>query len=253
MTLIEFAKIALLPGTLGLFLICLTIGVSALCFSRTRRLGITVLVVIISMYWIMSMPVGAWMLGRVVSIGYSPADDLSLLAGVQAIVVLDGDTAHYHRDGKELAVVKPASAIRALEAIRLYRSLQPALVVVTGGAYVAAGQMPEGGAIREVLLAAGVPPERVVLDSMSRNTREHAENVSKLLHAAGATRFAMVTSAVHMRRALRAFDRSGVKAIPAAAPVEMPGRHQWWPSTMALDRSREAWHEIFGLLWDFVR
>jgi uncharacterized SAM-binding protein YcdF (DUF218 family) len=176
-----------------------------------------------------------------------------LLVGVQAIVVLDGDTAYYHRDGKELAVVKRASAVRALEAIRLYRALQPSFVVVTGGAYVSSGEMPEGGAIREVLLAAGVPPERVVLDSTSRNTREHAENVSKLLRAAGVTRYALVTSGVHMRRAVRAFDRSGLKAIPAAAPIELPGRHQWWPSTMALDRSREAWHEVFGLLWDFVR
>jgi hypothetical protein len=38
----------------------------------------------------MSVPMGAWLFGRLVSIGYSPVEVVSALVKVQAIVVLDG-------------------------------------------------------------------------------------------------------------------------------------------------------------------
>ena len=193
------------------------------------------------------------MLGRLVSIGYSPVEDQSALADVQAIVVLDGGTARYNREGEELAIVNRSSAVRALEAVRLYNKFQPSLVVVTGGAYASVGRMPEGGAIREILLAAGVPASRLVLDSASRNTREHVVNISALLRAEGVKRFALVTSSVHMRRAIQAFSGTGVQAVPAPAPLEVPEIFPWWPSTAALDRSLEASHEVFGLLRDLAR
>ena len=106
--------------------------------------------------------------------------------------------------------------------------------------------------MREVLITAGVPADKVVLESWSRNTREHGPNVGALLRARGVTRFALVTSSVHMRRAVHAFSAEGLQVIPAPAPLEMPEHFPWWPSTAALDQSLEAWYEIFGLLRDFV-
>jgi uncharacterized SAM-binding protein YcdF (DUF218 family) len=246
-----FLKYGLLPGTLGLFFLCLTLGFGLLRSPRTARCGAVVLAVLIAGYWVTSMPLGALMLGRLVSIGYSPVDEPSLLADVQAIVVLDGGTRRYYRDGRELAIVSPSSAVRALEAIRLYRALQPSLVVVSGAPVTHVGGLPEGGAVRELFLSAGIPVAKTVLDSSSRNTRESAVNVSALIRARGITRIALVTSSVHMRRAIRAFSAAGIQAFPAPAPLEAPGEFLLWPSTTALDRSWEAWYEVFGLLRDF--
>jgi uncharacterized SAM-binding protein YcdF (DUF218 family) len=173
------------------------------------------------------------------------------LVEVQAIVVLDGGARRYNRDGEELIVVERRSAVRALEAIRLYRALKPPLVLVTGDAY--AGRKPKGDAIRELLLAAGIPAARVVVESASHNTRESAANVSALLRVQGIERIALVTSSVHMRRATRNFAVAGLQAVAAPAPIEMPGAFAWWPSVAALDRSCEAWHEVIGLLRDFLR
>ena len=252
-SLYDFAKHGLLPGSLGLFFLGLALGLAALRITRTARLGKCILTVLIAGYWAMSMPVGAWLLGRLVSMGYTPLIEQSVLANVQAIVVLDGGSMRFRVDDIEFAVVLRPSAVRALEAVRLYRWIQPSLVVVSGGAYVPVGKLPEAGAMREVLIAAGVPADHVVLDSMSRNTREHASGISAILRARGVTRFALVTSSVHMRRAVRAFSAMEVQAIPAPAPLENPGAFPWWPSTAALERSQEAWHEIFGLLRDIVR
>lgn len=253
MSLYDFAKHGLLPGSLGLFLLGLMLGLTALRFARTARLGTCVLAVLIAGYWAMSMPMGAWLLGRLVSTGYSSLIEQSELANVQAIVVLDASTNRYGVEDIEIAVVSRKSAVRALEAIRLYGKIQPSWVIVSGGAYVRVGKLPEGGAMRAVLVAAGVPADRLVLDSMSRNTREHASNISAYLHALGATRIALVTSSVHMRRAMRAFSGTGLQAVPAPAPLEAPGDFPWWPSTDALDCSMDAWYEIFGLLRDLVR
>jgi len=201
----------------------------------------------------MSMPMGAWLLGRLVSAGYSSSVERSELADVQAIVVLDANTNRYGVEDIEIAVLSRQSAVRALEAVRVYRRIEPSLVVVSGGAYVRVGKLPEGEAMREVLVAAGVPADRVVLDSMSRNTREHALNVSAILRARGVTRIALVTSSVHMRRAMRAFSGTGLEVVPAPAPLKVPAITDWWPRTTALDRSLEAWYEVFGLLRDLLR
>jgi uncharacterized SAM-binding protein YcdF (DUF218 family) len=200
----------------------------------------------------MSVPAGAWVIGRAVSAGYTPIEDAFSAKGIQAIVVLDGNTAIYARGEDELAVVGSSSAVRALEVIRLYRLLQPELVVITAGTYRPAGRTPEGAAIRQILIGAGIPAERVLLDSASRSTREHAKNVTELLREKRVLRFALVTSAVHMRRAMRAFSDAGASPVPAPAPLESPEELLWWPNLSALYRSVEAWHEVFGTLYYFV-
>lgn len=253
MSVYDFATHGLIPGSLALFLLGLTLAFVALRSPRTTRFGNIALAVLIVSYGVMSMPMGAWLLGRLVSAGYSSPVERSELADIQAIVVLDANTIRYSAEDIEIAVLSRSSAVRALEAIRVYRWIEPPLVVVSGGAYVRVGRFPEGEALREVLVAAGVPADRVALDSMSRNTREHALNVSAILRARGVTRIALVTSAVHMRRAMRDFSGTGLKVVAAPAPLEVPEIIDWWPRTTALDRSLEAWYEVFGLLRDYLR
>ena len=250
MILSDFAKHWLLPGSLGLFFLGLVVCLAALRFARTARLGTFALTMLIASYGVMSMPMGAWLLGQLISAGYSSPVEQSELVGVQAIVVLDASTNRYGADDIEINVLSRQSAVRALEAVRVYRRIEPPLVVVSGGAYTHVGKMPEGDAIRQVLVAAGVPANRVVLDSMSRNTREHAANVPVILRARGVTRIALVTSSVHMRRAMRDFAGTGLSVVPAPAPLNVPAITDWWPRTTALDRSMEAWYEVFGLLRD---
>ena len=252
MSAYDFATHELLPGSLALFLLGLVLAFFALLFPRTARAGTFVLGVLIGAYAAMSMPMGAWLLGWLVSVGYSSPVERSELSGVQAIVVLDANTNRYSAGNIEIAVLNRPSAVRALEAVRLFREMHPSLMIVSGGAYVRVGRYPEGEAMREALAAAGVPADRIVLDPMSRNTNEHALNVSAILRRKGLTRIALVTSAVHMRRAMRAFSRTDLEVVPAPAPLEKPAAYDWWPRTSALERSLEAWYEVFGLLRDVL-
>src|SRR5450759_4006822 len=149
MNVYDFPMRGLLPGSLELFLLGLALGFFALRSPRTARFGNIALAVLIVGYGAMSMPMGAWLLGRLVSAGYSSPVERSELADVQAIVVLDANTNRYGVENIEIAVLSRQSAVRALEAVRVYRRIEPSLVVVSGGAYVRVGKLPEGEAMRE--------------------------------------------------------------------------------------------------------
>jgi uncharacterized SAM-binding protein YcdF (DUF218 family) len=245
-TVYQFLKGELLPGAPGLLLLLLVICVPALWWTRTARAARYVLAVSTIFYVAISIPVGAWWLSRIVAGGYEPVVSAAELDGVQAIAVLDGGAFRATRDGAHIAVANRLSVQRALEAARLYRMLDHPLIVVSGGDYKPPGKLPEGGAMRDVLLAVGVPGSRILLDSTSRNTQEHGENVPALLRRQGITRFALVTSAVHMPRALRAFWVAGARPVPAPAPIEDSESPGWWPSSGAIERSREALYEVLG-------
>jgi uncharacterized SAM-binding protein YcdF (DUF218 family) len=61
----------------------------------------------------------------------------------------------------------------------------------------------------------------------------------------------LVTSAVHMPRALAEFRAAGVDALPAPAPALGPARGglgAWLPEPRALERSRDALYELLGQL-----
>ena len=246
MTAYEFLKWGLLPGSLGLFVLPLVVGIVFTRFPRTRRLGGALLVGITTFYLLASLPPGARLFSRLASAGFSSVSTEEV-RGFRAIVVLDGGQTVYGNDSLELVVMSPASGRRALETVRLYRLMSSPKVVITGGSYRRIGHTAEGAGIRSALIAAGVNPTDVILDSTSRNTKEHATNVPAILRRLSIGRFILVTSDVHMRRAMREFSRVGQHPIPAPASSREARGPVWWPSVDALRLSYEAIYEIVAL------
>jgi uncharacterized SAM-binding protein YcdF (DUF218 family) len=143
-----------------------------------------------------------------------------------------------------------AARARTQGAARWYHLTLPAAVIVTGVGPAAAPRA-SAEAMADALIAAGVPRERVWLEPRAENTRENARLSVALGRARGITRFVVVTSALHMNRALREFRRAGVE--PVAAPAEYLGRAPAWPSDFlpaaaALGRTEQCVHEMLGLL-----
>jgi len=72
-----------------------------------------------------------------------------------------------------------------------------------------------------------------------------------ILRTRGARKVLLVTSALHMRRALARFEQiPGIEFIPVATDHEVaadpPGLIRWLPDTGALDGSRRALKEYLG-------
>lgn len=110
-----------------------------------------------------------------------------------------------------------SSAERLTAIAKLARAFPNARIVYSGGdASLFANAGAETGALYPLLDSFGVPRERVLLESRSRNTAENAAFTKELLKPKPGERWLLVTSAFHMPRAVGTFRRAGfpVEAYP---------------------------------------
>lgn len=125
---------------------------------------------------------------------------------------------------------------RVERAAALWREGRAPIVLLTGGV----GEHPpsEAEAGRAVLLAAGVPADRIALEDRSSSTEENAVFARRVTDA---RRVLLVTDTFHVWRAERVFGRvfDEVSAVGVRAP--------WWP------RTRGALREVAAVGWYGLR
>lgn len=135
---------------------------------------------------------------------------LAPLPRAEAIVVLGGATApaFWPRPWVHLS----EAGDRVLYAAKLYREGKAPLLILSGGGWYGA---PEAASMAEILKFAGVPDSAIIQETGSLNTHQNAVNVREILAARGIHRILLVTSAMHMPRALLVFQHEGIDALPA--------------------------------------
>ncbi|APR77225.1 Putative membrane protein [Minicystis rosea] len=134
---------------------------------------------------------------------------------------------------------------RVLTAARLWNEHRFGLVIVSG----APAALPH--CMKDLLVTMGVPADRIVTETESLNTRENARFSAEILRARGAETVVVVTSATHLRRAVREMARAGITAIPAPAELRgLPrsGLDALLPSVGGLAATHVVLHEVLGLL-----
>jgi uncharacterized SAM-binding protein YcdF (DUF218 family) len=144
-------------------------------------------------------------------------------------------------------------AERLTEAAILARRYPSARIVYTGGSNSLLGRpSSEAEDARALLVAMGVDPQRITLETRSRNTDENARFTAALVHPESGQTWLLVTSAYHMPRAMGLFRKAGFAAV--AYPVDyctVGGRADWRPEAN-LPRGLEifdlAMHEWVGLI-----
>lgn len=175
-----------------------------------------------------------------------PARGVSAVPEMDAIVVLGGAT----RGDVHLGSLGDlnAQADRLLTAAALYKAGKAPVIVASGGA--SEGARPEAELMREILAVMGVPGERIVLEGVSRDTRENALYSAQLLKQKGRERILLVTSAFHMRRAVALFERQGLTVYPVPTDyqrlVSQPSVPPWMPMAEDLQRTTIALREHVG-------
>jgi len=138
---------------------------------------------------------------------------LAPLPRAEAIVVLGGATepAFWPRPWVHLN----EAGDRVLYAAKLYREGRAPLLIVSGGGWYGA---PEAASMAEILKFVGVPDSAIVRETGSLNTHQNAVNVREILAARGIHRILLVTSAMHMPRAMAVFRHEGIDAV--AVPTD---------------------------------
>lgn len=161
-------------------------------------------------------------------------------------------------DGRTAVYPDPAAASRELETARVFRLINPAVIISSGGnPHPDRPMVPGGEAMRDHLIALGVPADRILVETESATTRDEALIVNRMLKAQGIEQVVLVTSETHMRRSLGVFRSVGIVAIPAIA-LEFLREEATWadlllPSQGGLDLGSANVHEILGLAYYWLR
>ncbi len=110
----------------------------------------------------------------------------------------------------------------------------------------------------DFLAALGLPPSAILLERSSRDTNGNARYVARWATTLPKPpRILLVTSALHMPRALAEFQAAGLDVIPAPADYEArtlpPGVLRFLPDADMLSASSRAFTEVVGWLWVRLR
>jgi uncharacterized SAM-binding protein YcdF (DUF218 family) len=210
----------LVPGSVPFFLLALLFGTFLLYRrkdgGRTGRLWITA---VVGLYWILSTPVTASALIRLLTPGYPPLQTRAEARGATAVVVLGAGMDVYHSRGDVFEASPREDALRMMEAARVYRVLDRPLVIVTGGG--GSARQTEAARMASELEAMGVPADRIIQEARATNTHGHATYVPPLLRNRHVAQFVLVTSRQHIDRALRAFRKAGLEPIPSSPELDL--------------------------------
>jgi uncharacterized SAM-binding protein YcdF (DUF218 family) len=201
--------------TWGLLLMALALY--ALWRGRTRAAGWSLGLLFTATLALTLLPLGDLIL-EPLEARHPAAPDL---ARVDGIIVLGGaETVGAHRlwGGPQLN----EAGERLIEAAMLANRFPEARLVFTGGS-ATVGRTEDttdpSVMVRDLWLALGIAPGRIVLEQASRNTAENARLTRDLVSPQPGEVWVLVTSAFHMPRAHDTFSRAGWQGI-VAWPVD---------------------------------
>jgi uncharacterized SAM-binding protein YcdF (DUF218 family) len=226
-----------------------------LSWRPTRRFGHVWLILLAVGYWLLSsMPFVSLLAARLTS-AYQPITSVSQVQDATAVVVLGGGNTIIRGRAARLDLPSEDTANRVLEGARIYRLMGNPWVIPSGGISSHRGGPPEADAMRDLLLRLGVPPDRILLEDRSRDTHQEAVLIPPILAAHQIHQFVLVTSPIHMRRAMGAFRATGMHPVPAIS-TSLYGSDESWnmaPSGEGIQFGAAVMHEYVGWLYYWVR
>lgn len=197
------------PANLGLVLL---LAGTTLLWGRFHRIGRAIITMVAVMaVLVSSLPLADWLVrpleDRFPAIVDHPAQ-------VDGIVILGGAINQFITSGRGQPALN-SSAERLTEGVSLARRYPNARFIFSGGSGKVFNQtLKEAGAALQFLKAMGLDPRRIELEDQSRNTHENALLARKMAEPRPGQTWLLVTSAIHMPRAVGAFRATGWAVTP---------------------------------------
>lgn len=207
------------PGLV--FFAVLSLG-AVLLFTRWRRTGRALVAAAVGIAAILSvLPVGSSLIETLEN--RFPANP-PLPREVDGIIVLGG-TVNQHITHARGQPTLTSGGERLTEFVALARRHPEARLVFTGGSgAVFDSTLREASVARLFFERMGLEPERVVFEDRARNTHENALFARRLMAPGAEETWILVTSALHMPRAVGVFRRIGWEVIPWPVDYQTDGR-----------------------------
>ena len=181
--------------------------------------------------------------------------DYSALNTADGIVVLSGGR---HLPPGKTKIIEWGDPDRFLAGIELYRANKSNKLIFTGGLDPFNSNLsPEGNIFIDEAIAMGIPRADLLTTYPVYNTSQEAEAIKKLLNEeinSSQKNIILVTSAFHMKRAKKIFERQGINVIPYPVDFKSNGNLisslrnplKLMPSASGLNKSSTAIREIIG-------
>lgn len=189
---------------------------------------------------------------------YVPAGDIP---PAEVIVVLGGATRSPHPPRPTVEMGEAGD--RLIYAAQLYHQGKAPFILATGGILPFTDEtITEADSMAALLRRLGVPDAAIWRESRAINTFENGVLAREMLSERSMARVILVTSAMHMPRAVGVFARQGITVIPAPADFSLTER-DWqgmWegnvpafllgllPDAHNLELTTRALKEYLGLL-----
>ncbi|WP_167935792.1 YdcF family protein [Halothermothrix orenii] len=222
--------------------------------KRSNRLIVGLACISLVLMYILSSAVGV-MLFLIPLETKFPYYNISRYDKELPIVVLGGGINYFGEKGE--GKLNPITLQRLVTGYRLYKEVETTLIF-TGGQGIGHSGPSEADVAGEFLRELGINQEALVLENRARNTYENGLYVRDYLEQRnGLDRGVyLVTSAVHLPRAVGVFRRLNLKVVPVPAGYFADHTQGWldfFPARSNLNATLAAIHEWIGLLWYKVR
>ena len=122
-------------------------------------------------------------------------------------------------------IVYTIAAGRVLEFALLAKRYPEVPLILSGGGVPVDSVASEAHITLEMMHKLGFDPQRIILEEYSKNTFENALFAKQILNPQPQQKWALVTSAIHMRRAVALFEAQGFNIVPY--PVDYHTSKAW--------------------------
>lgn len=187
-------------------LLLMVLIVSMVLCCRQRRLGFWLLGLSTTILWLASSSAVTERLAATLELSYPPLHQSSALDSIVVLGCLHSDY-DFLPLSSQLA---ECSIARLIEGIRLWQQQPDATIILSG--HIADRPGNHTDISRNLAIAMGVPAHRIVQVSSPTNTQQEAASVAPMIVD---QRSALVTSAMHMPRAMNWFTYYGATITPA--------------------------------------
>jgi len=150
------------------------------------------------------------------------------------------------------AQIDSCSLYRVTEGVRIARHNPGARILFSG--YNGSQPLSNAETNKELAMALGISEHRISTYSSPKDTQDEAQTMAPVLHN---KKFALVTSASHMPRALKFFQQQGLSPIPAPTghlyrQEGDPLLREYLPEAYYLQKTETAIREFLGQLWQKI-
>jgi len=197
----------LLSPVFGVFILLLI----SLFIKNSKKSRCMLIISVIVFYFFSN----SFIAGQVMSIWEMPITKTEDIADAYDVgIVLGGGMVTIDTDYDRLTF--RYNTDRIMQAIKLYKTNKIKKILLSGGSgSIIYNNMLESVLLKRYLVTIGIPQNDILIDSISKNTRENAVESAKILKDKFPDKkYLLITSAVHMRRAMACFKKENISAIP---------------------------------------